>query len=263
MPKGWQCQKVQGCSRESRIPYVLMCRSKFSQAFPLTHLLFLTDPSVFSTSKDHNQGNNAMAGCILIDFEKMQVINRSPAYRNQYVHRRDSVSIAMLSEAEIKERVQLGLIEGYTAEDAPDECEEEAWEEFDEDELNTSREDLDSSLEEEEEYVVDERRKSSVDPNRTMSSPEGTKDRNVFMVDDSEMPSKKIDFDGVDTTMRRKKRDKGKFDSIAEENGDSDEDEESTVDGEDDDHTVDPLETENYERGTSTSMSPALKKFSF
>ncbi|KAL3808963.1 hypothetical protein ACHAXA_005155 [Cyclostephanos tholiformis] len=219
--------------------------------------------TVFSTSKDHNQGNNAMAGCILIDFEKMQVINRSPAYRNQYVHRRDSVSIAMLSEAEIKERVQLGLIEGYTAEDAPDECEEEAWEEFDEDELNTSREDLDSSLEEEEEYVVDERRKSSVDPNRTMSSPEGTKDRNVFMVDDSEMPSKKIDFDGVDTTMRRKKRDKGKFDSIAEENGDSDEDEESTVDGEDDDHTVDPLETENYERGTSTSMSPALKKFSF
>ena len=51
-----------------------------------------------------------MAGCILIEFEKMQVINRSPAYRNQYVHRRDSVSIAMLSEAEIAERVKLGLI---------------------------------------------------------------------------------------------------------------------------------------------------------
>ncbi len=228
----------------------------------IPHRNFSYRPRVFSTSKDHNQGNNAMAGCILIDFEKMQVINRSPAYRNQYVHRRDSVSLAMLSEAEIKERVQLGLIEGYTAEDAADEFEEEEWEEFDEDELNTSREDADSSLEDEEKYVVDERRKSSVDPNRTMSSPEGTKDRNDFMVDDGEMTSKKIDFTGVDSTIRRKKRDKSKFDAIAEENCDDEEDEESTVDGEDDDHTVDPLDTENYDRGTSTNMSPALKKFS-
>ncbi|KAL3762767.1 hypothetical protein ACHAW5_000203 [Stephanodiscus triporus] len=218
--------------------------------------------TVFSTSKDHNQGNNAMAGCILIDFEKMQVINRSPAYRNQYVHRRDSVSLAMLSEAEIKERVQLGLIEGYTAEDAEaDEFEEEEWEEFDEDELNTSRDEADSS--DEEEYVVDERRKSSVEPTRTMSSPEGTKDRHNFMVDDGGMPAKKIDFSGVDSTVRRKKRDKGKFASIAEENGDDEEDEESTVDGEDDEHSVEPfVESENYEPGASTTMSPALKNFS-
>lgn len=217
---------------------------------------------VFSTSKDHNQGNNAMAGCILIDFEKMQVINRSPAYRNQYVHRRDSVSLAMLSEAEIKERVQLGLIEGYTAEDAEaDEFEEEEWEEFDEDELNTSRDEADSS--DEEEYVVDERRKSSVEPTRTMSSPEGTKDRHDFMVEDGGMPAKKIDFSGVDSTVRRKKRDKGKFASIAEENGDDDEDEESTVDGEDDEHSVEPfVESENHQPGASTTMSPALKNFS-
>ena len=68
-----------------------------------------------------------MAGCILIDFEKMQVINRSPAYRNQYVHRRDSVSLAMLSESEIAERIKLGLIEGHTGE-------EEEEEEFEEEE---------------------------------------------------------------------------------------------------------------------------------
>jgi hypothetical protein len=49
--------------------------------------------TVFSTSKDHNQGTNAMAGCILVDNEKLQVINRSPAYKNNYVHRRDSVSL--------------------------------------------------------------------------------------------------------------------------------------------------------------------------
>jgi hypothetical protein len=202
-----------------------------------------------------------MAGCILIDFEKMQVINRSPAYRNQYVHRRDSVSLAMLSEAEIKERVQLGLIEGYTAEDhAKEEEEEEEWEEFDEGELNASREDDDSSFEDEDEYVIDERRKSSVEPARTMSSPE--KDRNGFVLDDREMPVMQIDFSGTDSPARRKKRDKGKFASIAEENADDEEDEESTVDGEDDNHTVEALESENYEPVSSTTMSPALKKFS-
>jgi diadenosine tetraphosphatase ApaH/serine/threonine PP2A family protein phosphatase len=35
--------------------------------------------TVFSTSQDHNQGSNAMAGCILVDSAKLQVINRSPA----------------------------------------------------------------------------------------------------------------------------------------------------------------------------------------
>ena len=28
-----------------------------------------------------------MAGCILVDFDKIQVINRSPKYKNKYVHR--------------------------------------------------------------------------------------------------------------------------------------------------------------------------------
>lgn len=35
--------------------------------------------TVFSTSQDHNQGAQAMAGCILVDNDKLQVINRSPA----------------------------------------------------------------------------------------------------------------------------------------------------------------------------------------
>lgn len=35
--------------------------------------------TVFSTSQDHNQGSQAMAGCMLVDNEKLQVINRSPA----------------------------------------------------------------------------------------------------------------------------------------------------------------------------------------
>eukprot|EP00571_Detonula_confervacea_P004615 CAMPEP_0172328968 /NCGR_PEP_ID=MMETSP1058-20130122/60631_1 /TAXON_ID=83371 /ORGANISM="Detonula confervacea, Strain CCMP 353" /LENGTH=648 /DNA_ID=CAMNT_0013046113 /DNA_START=1565 /DNA_END=3511 /DNA_ORIENTATION=+ len=218
--------------------------------------------TVFSTSKDHNQGNNAMAGCILIDFDKMQVINRSPAYRNQYVHRRDSVSLAMLSEAEIKERVQLGLVEGYTAEEAgEEEFEEEEWEEFDEDDLNTSREEMDSSVDEDEEYVLDDRRKSSVDPNMTAASPPGsTHGSHDFDVEGSGMLAKKIDFTGVDSTVRRKKRDKGGFSAITEAD---EEDEESTVNGEEDDNNMfDETESENYEPGASTTMSPALKKFS-
>jgi len=66
--------------------------------------------TVFSTSKDHNQGSQAMAGCVLVDFDKLQVINRSPAYKNQYVHRRDSISLKSLSDAEIHQRMRLGLV---------------------------------------------------------------------------------------------------------------------------------------------------------
>jgi hypothetical protein len=47
--------------------------------------------TVFSTSKDHGQGRKAMAGCILVDVDKIQVINRSPAYKNKYIHHRTSV----------------------------------------------------------------------------------------------------------------------------------------------------------------------------
>lgn len=94
-----------------------------------------------------------MAGCILIDFEKMQVISRSPAYRNQYVHRRDSVSLAMLSKAEINERVKLGFITSDPSEAEGEVLEEEEWEDLDEDDVNTSREEADSSYDEEEEYV--------------------------------------------------------------------------------------------------------------
>lgn len=93
--------------------------------------------TVFSTSQDHNQGKHAMAGCILVDNEKMQVINRSPAYKNQYVHRRDSVSLACLTETEIQKRLQLGLIKdvgGDLSEKDDDEDDEsddlEEWEDF-------------------------------------------------------------------------------------------------------------------------------------
>ena len=54
--------------------------------------------TVFSTSKDHGQGRKAMAGCILVDVDKIQVINRSPAYKNKYIHHRTSVGCDLSDE---------------------------------------------------------------------------------------------------------------------------------------------------------------------
>mmetsp|Transcript_9923 Transcript_9923/g.15279 ORF Transcript_9923/g.15279 Transcript_9923/m.15279 type:complete len:588 (-) Transcript_9923:210-1973(-) len=102
--------------------------------------------TVFSTSKDHNQGSQAMAGCILVDSDKLQVINRSPAYRNQYVHRRDSVSLAAVSDSEIQQRIRLGLVTTSPSKDEDDEEDEEDdeegeehWDDFEEDDNGFGR----------------------------------------------------------------------------------------------------------------------------
>jgi|UPI000581AECF diadenosine tetraphosphatase ApaH/serine/threonine PP2A family protein phosphatase len=115
--------------------------------------------TVFSTSQDHNQGSNAMAGCILVDNDKLQVINRSPAYKNQYVHRRDSVSLAALSEQEIQKRIKLGLITAASSANQSDEDVED-WDDFDD-----SEEEQEDDAEKED-YTFSEQRRSSVDLNR-------------------------------------------------------------------------------------------------
>lgn len=86
--------------------------------------------TVFSTSKDHNQGGSAVCGCILVDFQRMEVITRSPHYRNQYVHRRDSMSIQSLNSDEFEARERVGLItnddsDSEEYDDDSDEYEEE------------------------------------------------------------------------------------------------------------------------------------------
>jgi hypothetical protein len=73
--------------------------------------------TVFSTSKDHRQGSRAMAGCILVDVEKIQVINRSPKYGNKYVHRRTSVALENVSAEEIEERRRLGFVRSSNADE--------------------------------------------------------------------------------------------------------------------------------------------------
>ena len=51
-----------------------------------------------------------MAGCILVDEERIQVINRSASYKNKYVHRRTSVSLSDLTPEQIEEQRKLGLV---------------------------------------------------------------------------------------------------------------------------------------------------------
>jgi diadenosine tetraphosphatase ApaH/serine/threonine PP2A family protein phosphatase len=111
--------------------------------------------TVFSTSQDHNQGANAMAGCMLVDNDKLQVINRSPAYKNQYVHRRDSVSVMNLSESEMQKRIKLGLVQ----EAAPADDSDEEWDDFDDED---EEEEIDLNVQQEG-YVFDKRRRQSID----------------------------------------------------------------------------------------------------
>eukprot|EP00903_Cladosiphon_okamuranus_P015625 g14428.t2 len=80
--------------------------------------------TVFSTSKDHGQGKGAMCGCILVDFEKLLVINRSSKYKNRYIHRRDSLSLAALSLDDRDKLTRIGVVTNPTSEGVPEDVEE-------------------------------------------------------------------------------------------------------------------------------------------
>jgi len=128
--------------------------------------------TVFSTSKDHNQGSQAMAGCILVDFEKMKVINRSPAYKNKFVHRRDSVSLAGMSEAEIAQRATLGLVTAVAdgSDDEYDVSQKSSTDDGDYDDAElTANDDNDDTIE-------IEPRRSSVDVESTHDRGSGSSD---------------------------------------------------------------------------------------
>ena len=194
--------------------------------------------TVFSTSKDHNQGSTAMAGCILVDFEKMQVINRSPAYRNQYIHRRDSVSLSKISEQEIEERIRLGLVTTEQEEEEEEEYETGEWEDLedgdeseeeedddDDDDDDADSDDVDDDSDEEN-YNFSSGRKSSVDPSNTCASPPGSTHNNHDWCDEfsqSELQggncnnTTSLDFSNVETSNRKDIRKNLRFSVIAEE----------------------------------------------
>jgi hypothetical protein len=167
--------------------------------------------TVFSTSKDHNQGDGAMAGCMLVDHDKLQVINRSPAYKNQYIHRRDSISLQALSEKEIHQRIQLGLVTLSEEEEDndyyPNEEEDEQWETIVEEEDNYD-DDEDGAME----YILDTRRASMVETWNTAPSPERY------------AAQEEVEDDQEETFLPQK------LSSLQEE--EEDEEEDSTIDGE-------------------------------
>ena len=51
-----------------------------------------------------------MAGCVLVDVDCLQVITRSPSYKNRYVHRRSSSCLGLLTETQVTERRRVGLL---------------------------------------------------------------------------------------------------------------------------------------------------------
>ena len=168
-----------------------------------------------------------------MDFEKLQVINRSPAYRNQYVHRRDSSSVAKLSEDEIKQRERVGLITACSIDEGDahdnDALFDEEWDDMDDSKEN-EEEDYDESSEDEGDFALSHRR-SSVDPSQTRASPDGgSHDNHIWTftsMDDLTSTSKKMDFTHVETANRRQRREL-RF-SMIEEVDESDED--TTLDG--------------------------------
>jgi hypothetical protein len=95
----------------------------------------------------------AQAGCILVDDAQLQVINRSPAYRNQYVHRRDSESLRKLPESEIRKRMQIGLVTPAESPSGVQPPAQQVWQDIEDDDDEDDDED----------YVLDPNRRPSVD----------------------------------------------------------------------------------------------------
>ena len=188
--------------------------------------------TVFSTSQDHNQGSQAMAGCILVDNQRLQVINRSPAYKNQYVHRRDSVSLASMPATEIEQRMKLGLVTS-SSEDAGDAEEEEPledWQDLDDDESDGNAQD---SIEEA--YSFDKNRRSSID----LSGISNARDDASWASSDASAASF-TSFTEFEPNKRHRSRKPG-FASIDEA------DEDDTIDGEEDE-----MELRDTEQATSS-----------
>ena len=91
----------------------------------------------------------------------MQVINRSPAYRNQYVHRRDSISVANLSTEEISKRMRLGLISA-AEQDSDSDGDYEEWDDFEDDDSEEEQATAQAATDDQNQYRLAAGRRSSI-----------------------------------------------------------------------------------------------------
>ena len=151
--------------------------------------------------------------------------------KNQYVHRRDSVSLASLSEQEIQKRMKLGLVtnapRGAAAASAADDEELEDWHDIQDDD-GEKEEDDDSTVED---YNFDTKRRSSVDLD-TMSINSHDQERERANNNNATSAAFSFHGDSYDPNKRLRARNP-MVASICEETAGAEDEEIATVDGDD------------------------------
>jgi hypothetical protein len=145
------------------------------------------------------------------------------ADKNQYVHRRDSVSLASLSEQEIQKRMKLGLVTNAPrgAPSADDE-ELEDWEDIQDDGKESSEEGTDDD------YIFDAKRRSSVDLDNMTTNLHDQQWENT-----SNGGVAGFTYQGDNESNKRQCARKPMVASICEESAGADDEEIATVDGDD------------------------------
>mmetsp|Transcript_5507 Transcript_5507/g.8315 ORF Transcript_5507/g.8315 Transcript_5507/m.8315 type:complete len:407 (+) Transcript_5507:380-1600(+) len=99
---------IENLLKECNLSYIVRAHEAHSEGVSISKGAKVF--TVFSTSKDHGQGKRAMCGCILVDFDKIQVITRSNKYKDKYIHRRDSMSLVGITAAEQQKLFDIGVI---------------------------------------------------------------------------------------------------------------------------------------------------------
>ena len=125
---------IDGFLRETGCSFIM--RAHEAHAYGVSLSKMATVFTIFSTSKDHHQGKMAQCGCVLVDLNKLQVINRSPHYKNRYVHRRNSSALLGLDPDQVNQRNTIGLI-------IPDDRDNDHRHNFDDDDNFDDDEDID------------------------------------------------------------------------------------------------------------------------
>mmetsp|Transcript_1228 Transcript_1228/g.4131 ORF Transcript_1228/g.4131 Transcript_1228/m.4131 type:complete len:769 (+) Transcript_1228:313-2619(+) len=120
---------IENFLRETGCSFVMRAHEAHAHGVSLSKMA--TVFTIFSTSKDHRQGQMAQCGCVLVDLHKLQVINRSPHYKDRYVHRRNSSALLGLRQDQLDKRTAIGLI--IPNDDEPHDAYDEDFDDIDQD----------------------------------------------------------------------------------------------------------------------------------
>jgi len=157
--------------------------------------------------------------------------------KNQYVHRRDSMAVATLSETEIQQRIRLGLVTNAASDskDEEDDDELEEWKDFDSDEDNESEaKPDDGSKRKSDEYRLANTRRSSVDLSTMISNVHDGSDawEAGAMIRTAQAMKSQMHLE--DPPSKRSRNSSLRSSSLGNiDEGDGEDDEVATVDGDD------------------------------